>query len=458
MVPGHQQLTGGYEPMTRGLVRAFAVLSCVSIVAACGGDDGDGDSGGASVPDAQEFDYEALGLWDDGPCDEARPPLVIGLMTVFESAVVSLRDQAVALEAAAEAFNSRGGANGACIEVHTCDDGANLDQAVACVRTIDEAGVVATVNDQGTAGAAEVSTAMAEAGIPRVAGNVTSDDWDDQNAYPLDPSGTGGTFMHPGSLLEAGVTSIGIIRVDLPNAAALAGLIGDLYADEGLTVDYDVPVAAGTTDYSQFILGAEDAEVGGVSLSLGEQEAVQVIRAGQQLGTDLEFALGTGTFSHAAAAEMGDFTSQMLFDNAYPPATFDLPVYEVLRADLAASGDEELQPGTLRSSPMRSWIGLYALLRMIRDAELTEFTRDGMTEMLQAAVDVPMLGIFGGEDWTPDTDHPGLFQRHGVNHYAVYRFDPDAPAPDGLEGNFVELAEFGFDERLCGSIFGAETC
>ena len=34
---------------------------------------------------------------------------------------------------------------------------------------------------------------------------------------------------------------------------------------------------------------------------------------------------------------------------------------------------------------MRSWIGLYALLRMIRDAEMTEFTREGITAMLEAA-------------------------------------------------------------------------
>ena len=104
---------------------------------------------------------------------------------------------------------------------------------------------------------------------------------------------------------------------------------------------------------------------------------------------------------------------------------------------------------------MRSWIGLYALLRMIRDADMTEFTGEGITAMLDEAKDVPMLDIFGGEDWTPDTDHPGLFKRHGVSHYAAYRFDPEARHPDGLEGNFVELAEFSFDERLCGSIFGA---
>ena len=82
-------------------------------------------------------------------------------MTVFESPVLSLESHALALEASAEAFNARGGANGSCIEVTTCDDGADTDQSVACVRTIDDAGVVATVNDQGTAGQAEVSAAMA---------------------------------------------------------------------------------------------------------------------------------------------------------------------------------------------------------------------------------------------------------------------------------------------------------
>ncbi len=104
--------------------------------------------------------------------------------------------------------------------MHTCDDGANLDQAVACVHQIDEAGVVATVNDQGTAGQAEVSAAMAEAKIPRVASNVTSDDWGDPNAYPIDPSGTGGTFMHPAALAEVGVNE------DRPDPGQPAARVG----------------------------------------------------------------------------------------------------------------------------------------------------------------------------------------------------------------------------------------
>jgi len=452
--------------MSRTFARLLAALLALALVTAgCSGDDDgstveetdtgtdEGADGGADDEAGGEIDYEAIGLWDDGPCDEALEPLRIGLMTTFESPIISLVDQALALEASAEAFNARGGANGACVEVHTCDDGANLDQAVACAREVDEAGAVATVNDQGLAGQAEVSAAMADAGIPRVAGNVTNFDWGDQNAYPLDASGTGVTFLLPQALVDAAVSEIGIIRVDTAGAGALIGLLGDLYEGDA-TFPFDVPVPAGTTDFSQFILGAQDAGVGGVALALGEQEAVQVVRAGQQLGTDLLVGSSLGTFSHATVTELGDFAEQMVFMWSFPPATTDLPVYEALRADLAASGEEGLQLENLKASPMRSWLGLYALLYMIREDGMTEFTREGVSAMLQASGPVPMLDVFGGEDWTPNTNHAGIFQRAGTNHWATYRWDPDAEAPEGLDGNWVEASVVSFDEVLCGSPFG----
>jgi hypothetical protein len=104
---------------------------------------------------------------------------------------------------------------------------------------------------------------------------------------------------------------------------------------------------------------------------------------------------------------------------------------------------------------MRSWIGLYALLHMLREAEMTDFTREAVTAMLREATDVPMLDMFGGENWTPDLDHEGLFERAGTNHWGIYRWDPEADAPDGLEGNFVEVSTINWDEALCDSPFAA---
>ena len=165
------------------------------------------------------------------------------------------------------------------------------------------------------------------------------------------------------------------------------------------------------------------------------------------------------TLGHATVSKLGDFADQVVFLHSYPPATYDLPVYKALRADLSASGEESLQPDNLQATAMRSWIGLYALLKMIRDAKMTEFTRAGISAMLNQAKDVPMLGIFGGEDWTPSLNHPGLFKRAGTNTWNVWRWDPKAKAPDGLTGNFVKGAKINFDDVLCGSPFGApEPC
>src|SRR5262249_6346656 len=158
-----------------------------------------------------------------------------GLMTVFETPDITFKDQALALEASAAAFNHRGGANGACIDVHTCDNGGTLEQSLTCVKDVDRAGVAATLNDEGTAGIAEVSAAMAAAGIPRIASTVTPIDFGDPNAYPIDASGTGFSFMLPQAMINEHATKIGNIRTDLAAAAALTPLLESIYTDHGAT-------------------------------------------------------------------------------------------------------------------------------------------------------------------------------------------------------------------------------
>ena len=444
--------------MSRTLRRAFAPVLALALVAgACGDDSGD-DEGGSDGEPTADIDHAALGLWDDGACDEALEPLHLGLMTTFESPVVSLEDQALALEASAEAFNARGGANGACIQITTCNDGATIDGAIECARQFIDAGVDATLNDQITAGHLEVSQAMAEAGIPRVAANVINTDWTDPNAYPLDAAGTGTAFLSPQALIDADVTDIGIVRVDNASAGALLGLLEQVYEGDATFVSDD-GVPAGTTDFSQFILAAEDEGAGGITLLLGEQEAIQIARAGQQLGTDLLIGASLGSFPHSIVEELGDFAEQMVFMWSFAPATADIPVYEALRADMAASGEDALQLENLKASPMRSWIGLYALLHMLREAGTTEFTGPAITEVLQASGPVPMLDMFGGEDWEPNLDHPGVYTRAGIDRWATYRWDPSAEAPGGLEGNWVEASTISFDAVMCGSVLGApEPC
>ena len=150
----------------------------------------------------------------------------------------------------------------------------------------------------------------------------------------------------------------------------------------------------------------------------------------------------------------------MVFLWSFPPATVDLPVYEALRADLAASGEEALQPENLKASPMRSWIGLYALLKMIRDAKMTTFTREGITAMLNAGEGRPdarhvRRRELDAERSTTRASSSGPGPTTGRSTSGI----PNAKAPDGLEGNFVEKSKISFDEVLCGShLRRAEPC
>ncbi len=78
--------------------------------------------------------------------------------------------------------------------------------------------------------------------------------------------------------------------------------------------------------------------------------------------------------------------------------------------------------------------------------------------MLKSAKDVPMLNMFGGENWTPNLNHQGVFQRAGMNHWEVYKWDPNASSPTGVKGNFAPVAPVSWDKTVCGSAFGAPTC
>ena len=78
----------------------IAVAALALVAGACGGS-ASNDGGGSGSTRSEKIDYAAIGLWDDGPCDKSKPPLVVGTSTVFESPVISLGDLANALKAAA---------------------------------------------------------------------------------------------------------------------------------------------------------------------------------------------------------------------------------------------------------------------------------------------------------------------------------------------------------------------
>jgi hypothetical protein len=75
------------------------------------GDEGAAASEDGGTSDGGEIERSGL-LADDGPCDQALEPYPIGIMTVFESPVLSLIDQVNAAEASVEASTVGGASAG----------------------------------------------------------------------------------------------------------------------------------------------------------------------------------------------------------------------------------------------------------------------------------------------------------------------------------------------------------
>ncbi|HKY13290.1 MAG TPA: ABC transporter substrate-binding protein [Microthrixaceae bacterium] len=401
---------------------------CLSaLVAGACADDGEGGAANSNGA-AEQVEVGRSGLLtDNGPCDASLAAYPVGTMTVFESPVLSLIDQVHAAEAAVEAFNSRGGVGGHCMVLTTCDTKFDPNGEVQCARELVEGGVVATLNDVTAVNPSGVTAITGEAGLPRVGVTPGPEELNQPNSYPLGAGAVGEVLAQVPTLARSGHKKIAIVHLSAPVTQGLRGVIEPMLDAYGAEVTAMIPVAAGTTDYQQFILVAAESGADGVMLLLGEAEAVQVIRAAEQLASDLVLASGLTAYPHAAAEDLGEFASRLVFNSEVPPITASLEEWPILAdviADLSASGEPALQRDEISSSSFRSWLAVYALVRVVETfGNPDDISRNAVTTALAAATDVDFFGII--PPWTPSSGSgEGLLGSVSNPYYYQAMFDP----------------------------------
>ena len=370
-------------------VKMLAVLAAVGLVSTMFVTTGVGASTSSKAPAA------ASPYPKTGACDKSKTPIEVGIQTVFESPTLSLIDQVDALKASVAAFNKNyKGVGGHCMNLTTCDEQNQPNKAEDCARSLVDSDVVATLNDTIVAGGntKAVAEIFKNGGLPRVGSSPNTDDLTAENGYAIGGGGVGTTFMMAPPLLQTGHKKLYLIGVDTPTIEILPKVMEPMLKSYGAELVGLSKVPGGTTDFQQFILAAEDAGADGVILPLGENEAVQVLRAAQQLGTNLEFSASLGTFGSADVRSFGEFAKQMYFNAELPPITGDparWPILPTVIADLAASGKKELQKDQIKSSPFRSWVAVYHFKTIIENfGDPDNITRESVTAAMNAATDV----------------------------------------------------------------------
>src|SRR5690606_22122579 len=135
-----------------------------------------------------------------------------------------------------------GGIAGRCIEMLTCDDGADPNQAADCARRMVEQGVVAEINDTVVAAADVVSDTFLEAGVPRLDGSPAPIAFGAPNIYTLGMGNLGNVVMMVPPLGQMGMTKFALIRADVVGASALPTIMTPMAEAYGGEIVADIPV------------------------------------------------------------------------------------------------------------------------------------------------------------------------------------------------------------------------
>ena len=287
---------------------------------------------------------------------------------------------------------------------------------------------MATVNDTTGADSPGVIEITNTAGIPRISNSGGIEELSAPNGYPISGGPTGTTFAMVPALTRQGPKNIAAIHVDNPQIQVLGTLFQPMFDAYKGKLTKMIPVPAGTTDYQQFVLSAQDSGADGVILPLGEAEAVQVLNVAQQVDSKMIFSASLGTFGQEDIAKFGDFAKQIVLNSDVPPATADVkdfPLLADMLIDLEASGDAELQRDQLKASPMRSWLAVYALVKVVEQfGDPNNPSREAITNAFNTAKDVDMGGIIA--PWTPKGGSgQGLFGNVSNPYYYIVKFDTD---------------------------------
>jgi len=427
---------------------SLTIVSALIFGAAACSDDNSSDNSNDTTTTTQEIESV---LWDNGACDTSLEVYKVGLEVVFESAVLTLKDQADALPISVDAFNARGGIGGHCMEAVVCDTGFTEAGEVACANKFVDEGVVVTVNDTTTISGA-AGEILNEAGIQRLQISPGTPELSQPNSWPITAGGFGTTFvMFPGCAKYYGAKKVAVIHVDSPSIGALFALMKPMVDAYGAELTAKIPVPAGTTDYTQLVLAAEDSGAECVMLPLGEQEAIQVLNAAKQLGTEMKFSVSGGTFGLTQIRTMGDFASQIVLNNALPPFSGDQTKWPILadaERDFAEFGDnrDNFSRESMKESPFRSWVGIYSLVRIVEDFGTPDtVTREAIKAAILATKDLDMQGLTA--PWTPSVKAEGsLFPQISNPWYYILSYDPAA------DDFAIEADQYNFAKESAGTI------
>lgn len=385
--------------MKKTLCAAVAVAGLLVATAACG------SSGGTSAaPPSSGGTSNSSGTAATGE------PIKIAMLAPLNTQFFATPDQIAAVKAAVASINASGGVRGRPLQLDWCNEANDVNKASACARSFVSNGDVATVGSITAFAGAQVAPILANAQIAGVVWHaLQAVEFASPNNFPFD----GATPWEEAALAGAaikieGVKKIAVARTDSPSTVPTQKLIEQVTEKLGGQVVKTVLIpTTAIADYSSY---AQQLISSGADLALipvAKTNAIGLINAARQLGSNIKFGTNAGAFADADLKELGAKADGMLISTPMP-WIHDAADYSGVNDFLASMkaeqdrGDKGADVTTARPGVIEDWYSVYALrdvLTQMVDAN-TPITAPNVLAAFNKATDLSTNGLTA-DPWSP---------------------------------------------------------
>ncbi|MGW1546880.1 ABC transporter substrate-binding protein [Streptomyces sp. NPDC002346] len=333
----------------------------------------------------------------------AEGPIRIMSIGSFETPVFSTPQVETALRAKIADINANDGIDGRKVELTTCNDKFDPNEATSCAQRAVSDGVVAVVG-----GASPFSPqflpVLEAAKIPLVAGSASSGAAELQSeiSFPVNAGAPGMSIGNGRLAAEAGPTTV-VIASDNEGSQTGADLAvqGAEAAGSKMT---KVTMKLGSPDVSATVASALERKPDAISLQVVTEDALKLVKGIRQAGYKGLIAGPGSLFPPSSLKALGDFAEGVRMTSRVVPATATdiAQVKEFL--DQMAAEDPKAQTDDLA---LNAWTGMYLLAKVMKGHEIT----DGASVI--AAFDAVEKPIMLGTA----PDYPGVPKTADVEEY-----------------------------------------
>jgi ABC-type branched-subunit amino acid transport system substrate-binding protein len=330
-------------------------------------------------------------------------PIKIGMVFTGGSAAHNAPDYVTAVKAGASALNQAGGIKGHPVKVVSCNDNADPNKAQECARQMVDAKVVSTIANLSAGNPVGVAQVLDKGGIPQIALLAnTKFEFSCKTCWPFDANQIGVSAGDMQGIKNAGGKSVYIAGLNLPQTLFIAAYAKKALAPLGLKLAGEVQFPFNQADYAPIAAKIKSANPDYTYLPVGENNALQLIKALTQVGYQGKYAMSTGVLTEADFKKLGQAVEGTVIFGGTPPFSASnvqgVQTFNDQMKAAQAAGDSAANPENMTVLALQAWAAFQGWTQIAKG--LSAWTPADLQKGLAAqTTPLDMQGIT--KDWAP---------------------------------------------------------